>query len=132
MSDDWRQHPDCPASGQRLCRLAEVPDGGGHVLAFGDGDKPLRIIVLRSGDCIRAWHNRCPHFGMPLALKDEWLIVTPHESFKCNVHYACFRWQDGVCDDGDCIGEALVAIPVTLQGDEILMGDTGAGGHMTG
>ena len=91
------------------------------MLAFGDGDKPLRIIVLRSGDRIRAWHNRCLHFGMPLALKDEWLIVTPHESFKCSVHYARFRWRDGVCDDGDCIGEALVAIPVTLQGDEILM-----------
>ena len=127
MNADWRSHPALPKQGDVLCRLAEVPDGGGHVLAFGEGEQPLRIVVWRSGDDIRAWHNRCPHFGMPLALKDEWLIIKPHESFKCNVHYARFRWQDGVCDDGDCVGESLSAIPVVVRGDDIVMGDVTAG-----
>lgn len=122
MDQDWRHHPDLPADGTVLCGLDDIPDGGGHLLSFGAGDNPFRLIVLRSGDSVRAWHNRCPHFGMPLAIKDDWLILKPHESFKCNVHYARFRWQDGVCDEGDCIGEALDAVPVHLSDGKILLG----------
>lgn len=119
MNETWRAHPDLPPTGTALCTLAQIPDGGGHVLAFGDGEKPLRILLLRSGDEVRAWHNRCPHFGMPLAVRDEQLIVKAHVSFKCNVHYARFRWQDGVCDDGECVGERLEAIPVEVRGDTV-------------
>jgi nitrite reductase/ring-hydroxylating ferredoxin subunit len=118
----WHSHPALPAADTLLCRIEDIPDGGGRVLAFGDGEQPFRLIVLRSGDSIKAWHNRCPHFGMPLALKDEWLIVKPHESLKCNVHYARFRWQDGVCDEGDCIGDRLDAIPVTVCNGEVRLG----------
>ena len=122
MADDWRHHPDLPARGTVLCRLEEIPDGGGRVLAFGEGPKPLRILLLRSGARVNGWHNRCPHFGMPLAVKDEWLIVAPHESLKCNVHYARFRWADGVCDDGECLGEQLDAIAVEVVNDEVRLG----------
>ena len=121
MSDDWRRHPDLPPTGSVLCRLDEIPDGGGHVLAFGDGDEPLRILLLRSGDAVSAWHNRCPHFGMPLAVRDDLLIVKAHVSVKCNVHYARFRWHDGVCDDGECVGEGLAPIPVRCCGDAICL-----------
>lgn len=121
MSEDWRTHPDLPPSGTVLCERGEIPDGGGRVLAFGDGEKLLRILLLRSGDEVRAWHNRCPHFGMPLAVRDDLLIVKPHVSVKCNIHYARFRWQDGVCDDGECVGEGLAAIPVTMRGTVVCL-----------
>lgn len=119
--DDWQTHPDRPPPGTRLCGIDEIPDGGGHVLSFGAGNPPFRMLLLRSGEGVRAWHNHCPHFGQPLALKDEWLIVKPHVSFSCNVHYARFRWQDGVCEFGDCVGERLAAIPVTVRDGAILI-----------
>jgi nitrite reductase/ring-hydroxylating ferredoxin subunit len=112
-------HPKMPAPGTVICALDDIADGSGKVFALGDADKPFRFIVLRSGDQVIAWHNHCPHFGQPLALKDEWLILKPHTSLSCNVHYARFRWADGVCESGDCEGEQLTAVPVAVRDGEI-------------
>ena len=119
---DWPSHPHCPPAGTLLARLDDIADGGGHVLAIGPENEAFRILLLRSGDSVRAWLNRCPHFGVPLALKNEWLIVKPGQSVSCNVHYAHFRWQDGLCEDGDCEGEHLIALPVTVTDREIRFG----------
>jgi nitrite reductase/ring-hydroxylating ferredoxin subunit len=94
------------------------------VVAIGPEDSPFRLILLRSGDRVIAWHNCCPHFGQPLALKDEWLILKPHTSLSCNVHYARFRWADGVCEFGDCEGERLTTVPVAIHGEQVVMGST--------
>ena len=53
-----------PAPGTVLKRLDEIPDPGG---APADYDA-LPIIVLRSGDTVRAYVNVCPHAGRPLSL----------------------------------------------------------------
>lgn len=121
-ASDWAAHPHCPPTDTLLGRIDEVPDGGGRVLAFGPEDRAFRLLLLRSGDSVAAWLNQCPHFGVPLALKDEWLIVKPHQSLSCNVHYARFRWQDGLCEDGDCLGESLVRLPIRLVDGNILFG----------
>lgn len=122
MHDDWQRHPARPPAGSVLCRTDEIPDGGGRLLAIGDGNEPFRIVLLRSGDRVFAWYNRCPHFGVPLALKDEWLILRANEYLGCNVHYARFRWQDGYCDNGECVGDSLQAIPLELRDGRVLMG----------
>lgn len=111
-----------PPAGTPLCHIDDIPDGGGRVLAIGDGDTPFRLILLRSGDQVIAWHNCCPHFGQPLALKDEWLILKPHTTLSCNVHYARFRWQDGFCESGDCEGESLTPLPVDVRDGQVIFG----------
>jgi nitrite reductase/ring-hydroxylating ferredoxin subunit len=115
------QHPHRPAADTVLCQLSDLPDGGGRVFSFGPDDNPFRLILLRSGETVIAWHNRCPHFGQPLALKDEWLILKPHTTLSCNVHYARFRWHDGVCESGDCEGESLTAVPVSIRDGQVLI-----------
>jgi len=122
MSANWREHPHCPAAGTTLCRIDTIPDGGGRVLAIGDGDQPFRLVVLRSGERVIAWYNRCPHFGVPLAQKDEWLILKANEHLRCNVHYSRFRWQDGYCDEGECVGDSLQAIPIEIRDGEVIVG----------
>lgn len=114
-----KQPPSVPAAGTIICPVTDLPDGGGRVFSFGPEDNPFRVILLRSGDQVIAWHNHCPHFGQPLALKDEWLILKPHTTLSCNVHYARFRWQDGVCEFGDCLGEKLTALPVEVSNGEV-------------
>ncbi len=121
MNDHILQHPHRPAAGTVLCQLSDLPDGGGRVFAFGPEKDPFRLILLRSGDQVIAWHNRCPHFGQPLALKDEWLILKPHTTLSCNVHYARFRWADGVCESGDCEGESLTGVSVTVRDGQVLI-----------
>jgi nitrite reductase/ring-hydroxylating ferredoxin subunit len=87
-----------------------------HTLGAAESEgKPFRVLLLRSGPNVRAFVNRCAHFGVPLAQRQDLLIFQPHTSITCNVHYARYRWNDGVCIAGDCEGESLLPIPVTVD-----------------
>lgn len=108
------ERPARPAAGTPVCALAELPDGGGRMFAFPVADGEFRLLVLRSGGRCLGYENRCPHFGIPLAARDAHLILRPHESVSCNVHYARFRWEDGHCETGDCAGESLSAVPLAV------------------
>ena len=122
----WFDFPGAPAPGSYLCALTDIPDGGVRMCflenaqAAGEtstGIAPFGTLILRSGDTVRAYLNRCAHFGVPLAKTPAHLIFTPHVSITCNVHYARYRWEDGYCDRGDCVGESLVPVPVTIGED---------------
>ena len=108
-----------PAAGAVLGRLDALADGGATMGELPAPDaqtqKPFRYLLLRSGDTVKAYENRCAHFGVPLAARQDLLIFQPHTSISCNVHYARYRWSDGVCESGDCVGEALRAIAVQLD-----------------
>jgi nitrite reductase/ring-hydroxylating ferredoxin subunit len=121
----WHSLPHAPAAGTLLGQRDDLQDG--QVLlhqVFAPDDtaqaQPFRILLLRSGQEVRAFANRCAHFGVPLAARQEHLRYEPHVSLSCNVHYARYRWSDGVCDRGECVGEALVPIPLEMDGAGVL------------
>ena len=97
-----------------MALLCELPDGGALFWSCGEGKQSFRLIVLRSGDAVFGYVNRCAHFGVPLAEKIEHLIFKPHLSLSCNVHYARYGWQDGGCQSGDCNGEGLLQVPLEV------------------
>jgi nitrite reductase/ring-hydroxylating ferredoxin subunit len=101
----------------------ELADGAAAFWSQGEGRETFRLIVLRSGDAVFGYVNRCAHFGVPLADKLEQLIFTPHESIVCNVHYARYGWRDGTCQRGDCDGEGLLPVPL-----EVIDGNVHIGG----
>lgn len=111
-----------PEVGTRVCAVADIPDGGGRVFAWGDGAAAFRLLLLRSGDGCLGYVNRCPHFGVPLAERDEHLIVAAGEAVKCNVHYSRFRWTDGYCDDGECVGDSLEKVTLVVSGGVVTIG----------
>ncbi|RFO97535.1 hypothetical protein DIC66_06590 [Rhodoferax lacus] len=118
----WHTLPHAPAPGTLLGQQGALQDGQvlmQHVFAAADSAQqhPFRVLLLRSGLEIKAYVNRCAHFGVPLASRQDLLQFQPHTSLTCNVHYARFRWSDGVCDRGDCEGDALIAIPLQLDAD---------------
>lgn len=120
----WSDIPGAPDGGDVLARLDDIPDGGASILALKTDDKPFGIILLRSGDTVFAYVNRCAHFGVPLASKAEHLYAKPHESIGCSVHYARYRWHDGVCEQGECEGELLLKIPVVIVDGRVLVSDS--------
>ena len=113
----WHELPDAPAPGVELVHLDALTDGQPlmHALSVPGAAKPFRVLLLRSGAQVRAFVNRCAHFGVPLAERQDLLIFQPHTSLSCNVHYARYRWDDGLCISGDCEGESLLAIPVEVD-----------------
>ena len=116
----WSSLPHAPAPGTVLAQREALPDGHPTLLALATGastDPPFRLLLLRSGTQIRAYVNRCAHFGVPLAAKQEQLIYQPHTRITCNVHYAHYRWDDGHCESGECEGESLVPVPLDVAAD---------------
>lgn len=115
----WHELPNAPAVGTAVLALAELDDGQARLVDLpapnGPPEAVFRLILARSGTQVLAYVNRCAHFGVPLAQRQEHLIFTPHERLTCNVHYARYRWKDGSCESGECDGEGLLAVPLVCD-----------------
>jgi nitrite reductase/ring-hydroxylating ferredoxin subunit len=91
-----------------LCALQELTDpcSRGFELDLGE-QQAYRLFVVRKGDVLAAYRNRCPHTGAPL----EWLpdqFLDADDSFiECAIHGALFRPEDGYCLRGPCVGASL-------------------------
>jgi nitrite reductase/ring-hydroxylating ferredoxin subunit len=108
-------------SGRRLCRLAELPDGGGKGFWFGDGEQRHGIFLLRQGAAVFAYRNSCPHRGIVLDWQPDKFLDASGQFILCAMHSALFRIDDGFCVSGPCAGEALEAIEITISGDAIYL-----------
>jgi nitrite reductase/ring-hydroxylating ferredoxin subunit len=116
----WAEVPHAPPCGTFLAHRDDVADGQAVMRAWppeGDAPSQFAYLMLRSGDTIRAYVNRCAHFGVPLAQKQVHLIYQPHRRITCNVHYAHYDWHDGHCLGGECAGTGLLPVPVSVDAD---------------
>jgi nitrite reductase/ring-hydroxylating ferredoxin subunit len=105
-----------------LCAVADIPDGGGirvvrEGLAPDDGSEPANVIVVRDGDEVYAYANVCPHFGIPLDVGRG--IKTFRKHVLCVNHYAAFRFSDGACVEGPCLGASLRPVPIDVRGGRV-------------
>lgn len=98
----------------RLIGLAEVADGApAAVPGVGPGDHGL--MVLRRGDAVFVYANRCPHVGLPLDFRPGRFLDGEGRHILCTNHGARFRIEDGVCISGPCAGERLEAVEVEVR-----------------
>jgi len=49
-----------------VCRLSELEHAGARGFTIAGADWPLRGLVVRVGDAVYGYVNRCPHAGAPL------------------------------------------------------------------
>jgi nitrite reductase/ring-hydroxylating ferredoxin subunit len=104
------------------CRLDEIPDGGARGLVLPDtGDGPLRVIVLRNGEEVLAYRNRCPHRGTPLDLRPDDFLDREGRHIVCATHGAIFRKEDGRCLAGPCAGDRLETVSVRVENGIVLV-----------
>jgi nitrite reductase/ring-hydroxylating ferredoxin subunit len=112
------------ASVASLCTLDDVPDGGGF-------EAGTAILVLRRGDDAWAYRNVCPHFSIPLNYEPNTFWAYGGELVMCAHHSAMFRFEDGVCVDGPCLGASLTPVPVRIENRRIFINE-GGDGHEEG
>jgi nitrite reductase/ring-hydroxylating ferredoxin subunit len=101
-----------------LCKLADVPDGGG--LEAGDA-----VLVLRRGDDAWAYRNVCPHFSIPLNYEPDTFWAYDASLVMCAHHSAMFRFEDGECVDGPCLGARLTRVPIRIENNSIFIDEGG-------
>ena len=110
------------ASGHRICRLEEVPDGDARGFSLGEKDQHrLGLIVVRIGDEVRVYENRCPHRGTPLDWAPDRFMDENSEYLICSTHAALFRPEDGECISGPCEGESLKRRPARVEEGVVIL-----------
>lgn len=101
-----------PGSGTSsgLVALADVPDGGGAVLDNPNGGK---ILVVRTGNEVKAYNAACTHMGTNVAAPVDGVAT-------CPAHGSEFETSDGSVKKGPAT-TALATINVVVEGDQIVL-----------
>ena len=105
-----------------LCALADIPDGGGCEHVFGPEHEQLRVLLLRRGDAVWGYVNRCPHFSIPLNFEPNVFCTYDGEILMCAHHSAMFRFESGECIDGPCLGHRLTRVPIEVMDGNVCWG----------
>lgn len=105
----------------RICAFEELADRGGRGFTVGSGPWPLRGFVVRFGDAVFAYVNRCPHAGHPLNLRPDEFFASNEELLLCHSHGALFEPTSGECVEGPCVGDALISLPVRVEAGIVLL-----------
>ncbi len=114
---------DAPIDTTRvLCTLRELGDGS-RGFTIGGGDWPLRGFVVSSAAGPRAFVNWCPHAGHRLEPEPHRFLTSDGALILCASHGALFERDEGLCIAGPCAGKRLVAVPVRIEGDYVLLAD---------
>lgn len=109
------------AETQLLTTLDRLEDGAlleTEALFGGDAES---LILHRRGDRVRAWLNVCPHAGRRLDWAPGRFLVGKDGLLVCAAHGASFELEGGACVAGPCRGQSLRALPVRVQGDQVLL-----------
>jgi nitrite reductase/ring-hydroxylating ferredoxin subunit len=104
-----------------LCRLDDLEDPASRGFPAGAGEGARGFFLVRRGDAVFAYRNRCPHTGAPL----EWLpdrFLDPEGAFiQCALHGALFRIEDGRCLRGPCAGDSLEPLAVAVRDGRVFL-----------
>ena len=106
-------------AGTLLCRLEDIVDGDSKGFVLGDGEWPLRGLLLREGSQVRSFVNHCPHAGHRLNFHPDRFLTPDRQLILCLSHGAVFDKRSGLCLGGPCQGESLRPIAVLVQDGEV-------------
>jgi nitrite reductase/ring-hydroxylating ferredoxin subunit len=98
--------------GVRLCSLTDLSDPGARNFVLQRGELRFHGFVVRRGDEVFGYLDRCPHMGLPLAQRLDDYLTPRADLIGCSWHGALFRIEDGACVGGPCAGAALTPWPV--------------------
>lgn len=109
-------------AGVALCALADLPDPGARNFVLEIGTKRFHGFVVRRGEVVTGYVDRCPHMGLPLAKILDAYLTDDAALIQCDWHGALFQPEDGLCLAGPCIGQRLTPWPVKVAGGLVRTG----------
>jgi nitrite reductase/ring-hydroxylating ferredoxin subunit len=107
-----------------VCRLTEIDAHGARGFTIGGSDFPLRGFVVRVGDAVRGYVNRCPHAGHPLDLLPDRFLTADGALILCSSHGALFEKASGYCVAGPCAGRSLRPVQLEVRSGFVLLADS--------
>lgn len=108
--------------GVTLCALADIADGKARNFVLQLRAGRFHGFVVRRGDAVHGYLDRCPHMGLPLAQTLDDYLSPDGSLIACKWHGALFAIDDGSCIGGPCAGGALTPWPVRVEAGAIVTG----------
>jgi len=106
--------------GVTLGPLALIEDGKARNFVLEMRAGRFHGFVVRRGEEVRGYVDRCPHQGLPLARDLDDYLTQDRSLIACSWHGALFRIDDGACVGGPCAGAGLTPWPVTVSEGNIV------------
>lgn len=104
---------------ERVCTLDDIPDGGSKGALPGPRGRD-QVLLVRQGGRVYGYVNNCPHYDRaPLGWKKDEFLNGAKDRIMCSAHGALFRIEDGTCEIGPCLGQALTPIRITVEGGQV-------------
>ncbi len=97
----------------RVCALEELADPGSR------GFDEYGIFLVRRGDQLFAYQNRCPHRGVGLEWVADQFLDAEQRLIQCATHGALFRLETGDCIAGPCQGQRLTPVPLWVEEGQV-------------
>ena len=110
-----------PPPGEWRCAAAIVPAGRTATFRLDCGNRTVNGFVVNDGAGYRAYVNRCPHVGTPLDLWPNEFFTEDGRSLICSTHGALYEPDTGLCTGGPCAGDSLTPLPLSLEGDSLVV-----------
>ena len=101
-------------AGVALGPLTLIADGAARNFVLQMRAGRFHGFVVRRGDAVFGYVDRCPHMGLPLAQELDAYLTPDGGTIACSWHSALFRIEDGVCVGGPCGGQRLTPWPVAV------------------
>ena len=98
-------------SAQPLCHLEELANPGSRDISIA-GET---CFIVRRGQALFVYHNRCPHTGAPLNLLPDRFLDYDSQYIQCSTHGALFEIDSGKCIAGPCAGQFLQSMPCHIE-----------------
>ena len=102
-------------AGVPLCTLASLQDPGARNFVLEIKGAYFHGFVVRRGDRVFGWVDRCPHAGLPLAQELDRYLTRDGELILCSWHGALFQPDTGQCLGGPAAGSRLTPWPVEVS-----------------
>lgn len=106
--------------GVSLGPLDLIPDGTARNFVLELRAGRFHGFIVRRGDAVHGYVDRCPHMGLPLAQQLDAYLTEDASLIACSWHGALFRIADGACVGGPCTGAALQLWPVAVRDGTIV------------
>jgi nitrite reductase/ring-hydroxylating ferredoxin subunit len=109
----------------RRLRVEDLANGAARGFDPRDGDEDP-LFVVRHGDALYAYWDRCPHEGSRLPWRRDGYLNRDGSRIICYAHGAEFDIASGRCLLGPCIGQSLepVNLEITRRGEVYVGGDS--------